>query len=63
MLKKHGLLGLILLFSTGLFAQTTKLIRGVVLAAENKQPLEGATVAVNNSDHRTTTNAQGRFEV
>lgn len=62
MLQKHGLLALILLFSSGLFAQP-KQIRGVVLAAENKQPLEGATVAVNKSNHPTVTNSQGRFEV
>jgi TonB-linked SusC/RagA family outer membrane protein len=62
MLQKHGLLALILLFSSGLFAQT-KQIRGVVLGAENKQPLEGATVAVNKSDRPTVTNSQGRFEV
>ena len=62
MLQKHGLLALILLFSSGLFAQT-KLIRGVVLSAENKQPLEGATIVVNKSEHPVVTNAQGRFEV
>jgi TonB-linked SusC/RagA family outer membrane protein len=62
MLQKHGLLALILLLSSGLFAQT-KLIRGVVLAAESKQPLEGATIAVNKSDHPTVTNTQGSFEV
>jgi len=55
-------LALILLFSSGLFAQT-KLIRGVVLGAENKQPLEGATVVVNRSEHPVVTNSQGRFEV
>jgi TonB-linked outer membrane protein, SusC/RagA family len=62
MLQKQGLLALILLFSTGLFAQTRQ-IRGVVLAAENKQPLEGATVAVNQSEQTTITNADGRFEL
>jgi TonB-linked SusC/RagA family outer membrane protein len=62
MLKKHGMLMLILLFSIGLTAQT-KQIRGVVLSAENKQPLEGATVAVSRSERRAVTNAQGRFEV
>jgi len=62
MLKKHGLLALILLLSSGLFAQS-KLIRGVVLGAENKQPLEGATIVVNRSEHSVVTNAQGRFEV
>lgn len=62
MLQKQGLLALILLFSSGLFAQT-KLIRGVVLSAENKQPLEGATIVVNKSAHSAVTNAQGRFEV
>ncbi len=62
MLQKQGLLALILLFSSGLFAQT-KLIRGVVLGAENKQPLEGATVVVNKSEHPVVTNSQGRFEV
>ena len=62
MLQKHGLLALILLFSSGLFAQT-KQIRGVVLAAENKQPLEGATVVVNKSKHPTVTNSQGQFEL
>ncbi|AEV99528.1 SusC/RagA family protein [Niastella koreensis] len=62
MLQKQGLLALILLFSSGLFAQT-KLIRGVVLSAENKQPLEGATIVVNKSAHPAVTNAQGRFEV
>jgi TonB-linked SusC/RagA family outer membrane protein len=62
MLQKQGLLALILLFSSGLFAQT-KLIRGVVLSAENKQPLEGATVVVNKSEHPVVTNSQGRFEI
>ena len=62
MLQKNGLLALILLFSSGLFAQT-KQIRGVVLAAENKQPLEGATVTVNKSNRSTTTNSEGRFEL
>jgi TonB-linked SusC/RagA family outer membrane protein len=62
MLPKLCLPALILLLSTGLFAQT-KQIRGVVLAAENKQPLEGATVVVNKSDRPTITNAQGRFEL
>ena len=62
MLQKQGLLALILLFSTGLFGQTRQ-IRGVVLAAENKQPLEGATVAVNQSEQTTITNADGRFEL
>ncbi|AXY74291.1 TonB-dependent receptor [Paraflavitalea soli] len=62
MLQKQGLLALILLFSTGLFAQT-KQIRGVILAAENKQPLEGATVALKKSNRSVITNAQGRFEL
>lgn len=62
MLQKQGLLALILLFSTGLFAQTRQ-VRGVILAAENKQPLEGATVAINKSTRSTITNAQGRFEL
>ncbi|WP_205510184.1 SusC/RagA family TonB-linked outer membrane protein [Longitalea arenae] len=62
MLQKHGLLVLILLFSTGLFAQP-KQIRGVVLAAENKQPLEGATVTINGFNQPAITNAQGQFEL
>jgi TonB-linked SusC/RagA family outer membrane protein len=62
MLQKHGLLVLLLLFSSGLFAQT-KQIRGVVLGAENKQPLEGATVSVNKSNRKTVTNAQGQFDL
>jgi TonB-linked SusC/RagA family outer membrane protein len=62
MLQKNGLLALILLLSSGLFAQTRQL-RGVVLAAENKQPLEGATVILNKSNRPTTTNSQGHFEV
>jgi len=62
MLQKQGLLALILLFSTGLFAQTRQ-VRGVILAAENKHPLEGATVAINKSTRSTITNAQGRFEL
>lgn len=56
------MLALILLFSTGLFGQTRQ-IRGVVLAAENKQPLEGATVAINKTERPTTTNAAGKFEL
>lgn len=53
---------LTLLFGIGLTAQT-KQIRGVVLSAENKQPLEGATVAINKSDRPVVTNAEGRFEL
>lgn len=62
MLQKQSLLALVLLFSTGLFAQS-KQVRGVVLTAENKQPLEGATIIVNKSTRTTTTNAQGQFEL
>jgi TonB-linked SusC/RagA family outer membrane protein len=62
MAQKQGLLALLLLLSTGLFAQT-KQVRGVVLSAENKQPLEGATIAINKSTRSIVTNAQGRFEV
>lgn len=62
MSQKILLSALILLFSTGLFAQS-KLIRGTVLSAENKQPLEGASVIINKSSQATTTDPQGRFQL
>ncbi len=57
MSKSHLMLVLLLLGSTSILAQ----IRGVVLSAENRQPLEGATVTISNSNKSSITDAQGRF--
>ncbi|MDF2189023.1 TonB-dependent receptor [Paraflavitalea sp. CAU 1676] len=62
MLQKQNLLALLLLFSTGLLAQTRQ-VRGVVLTAETRQPLEGATIAVSKSTRSTVTNTQGQFQL
>ena len=63
MLQKHVLLALVLLSGTGLLAQT-KQIRGVVLAAENKQPLEGATISVGQSSSSVSeTSSDGKRSV
>lgn len=63
MLKKNVTLLLTLLISIGLYAQK-KTIQGVVLTAESKQPLEGATITFNGTTTSvTTTDAQGRFRL
>lgn len=62
MLKKNVILVLTLLISIGVYAQK-KQLRGVVLTAESKQPLEGATITVNKTSIVTTTNQQGKFQL
>ena len=62
MLKKNVTLLLTLLISIGLYAQK-RTLQGVVLTAESKQPLEGATITVNRSSLITTTDQQGKFQL
>lgn len=62
MLKKNVTLLLTLLISIGLYAQK-RTIQGVVLTAESKQPLEGATITVNKTSLITTTDQQGKFQL
>ena len=45
------------------FPQSPHLIRGRVLAAENRQPLPGATVSLGKSGGGTSTDAEGRFAI
>src|SRR5689334_18743280 len=44
-----------------LSAQSTGTITGRVTAAENQQPLAGATVSVSGTTRRTVTDAQGNY--
>lgn len=60
--KKNVMLLLTLLISIGLYAQK-RTVHGVVLTAESKQPLEGATITLKNKPLTTTTDAQGRFQL
>lgn len=62
MLKKNVTLLLALLISIGLYAQK-RTLQGVVLTAESKQPLEGATITVGKTSTITTTDAQGKFQL
>lgn len=62
LIKKNVILALALLLSIGVYAQK-KQVRGVVLTAESKQPLEGATISVNRTSIVTTTNKEGRFQL
>jgi hypothetical protein len=62
MFKKNVTVMLALLFSTGLFAQQRQ-VQGQVLAAENKQPLPGVTVKINQTAIGTTTDQEGHFQL
>jgi TonB-linked SusC/RagA family outer membrane protein len=62
MLKKNVTLLLLLLISIGLYAQK-RTLQGIVLTAESKQPLEGATITVNKTSLITTTDQQGKFQL
>jgi uncharacterized membrane protein len=59
MLKKNVTLLLLLLISIGLYAQK-RTLQGIVLTAESKQPLEGATITVNKTSLITTTDRKGK---
>jgi TonB-linked SusC/RagA family outer membrane protein len=60
LLRFSLLFSALLLFITTTYSQTTQ-ISGKVIDFENKQPLEGVTVAVKNSTVSTATNANGDF--
>ncbi len=60
--KKNVTLLLLMLISIGLYAQK-RTLQGVVLTAESKQPLEGATITVNKTSLITTTDQQGKFQL
>ena len=51
-----------LLLSLTSFAQQKK-VNGIVLDAKSNNPLEGATVEINNRKISTLTNANGKFEI
>jgi hypothetical protein len=56
------LLTLLLLYSTFLFAQTTR-VSGVVTDASNKQPLPYVTVSFQGSTIATSTNSNGKYSL
>ncbi|MHA4809729.1 SusC/RagA family TonB-linked outer membrane protein [Flavitalea flava] len=59
-----SILSTLLLFSVlWVFPQSTHLIRGLVLSAENRQPLPGATIVLNRSGGGVNTDAYGRFSI
>ncbi|MGZ3757371.1 MAG: DUF5686 family protein [Mucilaginibacter sp.] len=63
-IHKKGLIlsALLLLYSTFLFAQTTR-VSGVVTDASNKQPLPYVTVSFQGSTIATSTNSNGKYSL
>jgi TonB-linked SusC/RagA family outer membrane protein len=57
------LTGTLLLCAFITFPQSPHLIRGLVLAAETRQPLAGANVTLGKSVTGTSSNAEGRFVI
>ena len=62
-MRKHLVVFLALLVSVPLFAQTSATVRGRVTIASDGSALPGATVAIDELNLRTVTDAQGRYEL
>lgn len=60
---KSLITGILLLCTFITFPQSPHRIKGIVLAAENHQPLAGATVSLSKSAGGTSTDAEGRFTI